>query len=120
MKLLGRRAECEALDGLLTDALSGHSRVTVLQGEAGVGKTALLGYLSDRVDEWYVATAAGVESEMELAYSGHHQLGAPMLDRLERLPVPQRDALTIGSRSEVLWAILSARRRPALRPAFLV
>ena len=44
---------------------------------------------------------------MELAYSGHHQLGAPMLDRLERLPVPQRDALTIGSRSEVLWAILS-------------
>ena len=45
---------------LLTDALSGHSRVTVLQGEAGVGKTALLGYLSDRVDEWFVATAAGV------------------------------------------------------------
>ena len=93
MKLLGRRAECEALDALLTDALAGHSRVTVLRGEAGVGKTALLGYLSDRVDDWYVATAAGVESEMELAYSGLHQLCAPMLDRLERLPVPQRDAL---------------------------
>jgi hypothetical protein len=59
-----------------------------------VGKTALLGYLSDRVEGWYVATAAGVESEMELAYSGLHQLCAPMLDRLERLPVPQRDALT--------------------------
>jgi hypothetical protein len=56
---------------------------------------------------------------MELAYSGLHRLCAPMLDRLERLPVPQRDALTIGSRSEVLWAILSARRRPA-RPALLV
>ena len=94
MKLLGRRAECEALDGLLTDALAGHSRVTVLRGDAGVGKTALLGYLSDRVDGWYVATAAGVESEMELAYSGLHRLCAPMLDRLERLPVPQRDALT--------------------------
>ena len=48
MKLLGRRAECEALDGLLTDALAGHSRVTVLRGEAGVGKTALLGYLRSR------------------------------------------------------------------------
>ena len=62
-------------------------------GEAGVGKSALLGYLSDRVAGWHVATAAGVESEMELAYSGLHQLCAPMLDRLERLPAPQRDAL---------------------------
>jgi hypothetical protein len=86
VKLLGRRAEWEAVDGLLTDALAGHSRVIVLREEAGVGKTALLGYLSDRVEGWYVATAAGVESEMELAYSGLHQLCAPMLDRLERLP----------------------------------
>jgi predicted ATPase len=48
MKLLGRRAECEALGGLFTDALAGHSRVIVLWGDAGVGKTALLRYLSDR------------------------------------------------------------------------
>ena len=93
MKLLGRRAECEALDRLLTDALAGRSRVTVLRGEAGVGKSALLGYLADRVDGWHVATAVGVESEMELAYAGLHQLCVPMLDQLERLPVPQRDAL---------------------------
>ena len=91
--LLGRRAECEALDRLLTDALAGRSRVAVLRGEAGVGKSALLGYLSDRVVGWRVATAVGVESEMELAYSGLHQLCAPMLDLLDRLPVPQRDAL---------------------------
>jgi predicted ATPase len=93
MRLLGRRAECEALDRLLTDALAGRSRVTVLRGEAGVGKSALLGYLTDRVDEWHVARAAGVESEMELAYAGLHQLCVPMLDQLERLPVPQREAL---------------------------
>ncbi len=93
MKLLGRRAECEALDRLLTDALAGHSRATVLRGEAGVGKSALLGYVSDRVAGWHVARAAGVESEMELAYAGLHQLCAPMLDLLDRLPVPQRDAL---------------------------
>jgi hypothetical protein len=38
-----------------------------------------LGYLSERVDAWHVARAVGVESEMELAYSGFHQLCAPML-----------------------------------------
>jgi AAA ATPase domain len=86
--LLGRRAECAALDQLLADALAGQSGVVVLCGEAGVGKSALLGYVSDRVDGWQVARAVGVESEMELAYAGLHQLCAPMLDRLERLPVP--------------------------------
>jgi predicted ATPase len=46
--LLGRGAECEALDRLLTDALAGRSQVTVVRGEAGVGKSALLGYLTDK------------------------------------------------------------------------
>jgi len=72
----------------------------VLRGEAGVGKSALLGYLSGRVAGWHVARAAGVESEMELAYAGLHQLCAPMLDHLDRLPAPQRDALaTVFGRS---------------------
>jgi DNA-binding CsgD family transcriptional regulator len=97
---VGRRAECEALDRLLADALAGTSRVAVLRGEAGVGKSALLGYLSDHVEGWHVATAVGVESEMELAYSGLHQLCARWLDDLDRLPVPQRDALaTVFGRS---------------------
>ena len=99
-KLLGRRSECEALDGLVADAFAGRSRVTVLRGEAGVGKSALLDYLSGRVAGWYVARAAGVEAEMELAYAGLHQLCAPMLDHLDRLPAPQRDALaTVFGRS---------------------
>jgi DNA-binding NarL/FixJ family response regulator len=80
--------------------LAGASRVTVLRGEPGAGKSALLGYLSDRVAGWRVARAVGSESEMELAYSGLHQLCAPMLDHLARLPVPQRDALeTVFGRS---------------------
>ena len=77
----------------MADALAGRSRVTVLRGEAGVGKTALLDYLSDGVVGWHIARAAGVESEMELAYAGLHLLCAPMLDHLDRLPAPQRDAL---------------------------
>ena len=98
--LIGRRSECEALDRLLDDALAGRSRVVVLRGEAGVGKSALLDYLSGRAAGWCVAKAGGMESEMELAYAGLHQLCAPMLDHLGRLPVPQRDALaTVFGRS---------------------
>src|SRR4029453_3954302 len=100
MKLLGRRAEYEALDRLLTNALAGRSRVTALRGEAGVGKSALLGSLAARGAGGRGGGAVGVESEMELAYSGLHQLCMPMLDRLERIPAPQRDALaTVFGRS---------------------
>jgi DNA-binding CsgD family transcriptional regulator len=92
-RLVGRRSECEALDRLLSDALAGQSRVIVVRGDAGVGKSALLRYLSEQIAGWHVATAVGVESEMELAYSGLHQLCGPMLDNLDQLPVPQREAL---------------------------
>jgi DNA-binding CsgD family transcriptional regulator len=82
-----------SVDQLLADVLAGRGRVLVLRGEAGVGKSALLGYLADRVAGWQVARAVGVESETELAYAGLHQLCGPLLERLDRLPVPQRDAL---------------------------
>jgi DNA-binding CsgD family transcriptional regulator len=94
-ELIGRRSECDALDRLLADALAGTSRVTVLRGDPGVGKSALLRHLSERAVGCRVARAVGIESEMELAYSSLHQLCAPLLDQLEALPVPQRDALTI-------------------------
>ena len=92
-RLRGRRNECEALDRLVEQLRTGSSPVLVLRGEAGVGKTALLEYLLERTSGCRVARVAGVESEMELAFAGLHQLCAPMLDRLERLPPPQRDAL---------------------------
>jgi len=91
--LLGRRSECETLDRLLRSVRSGQSRVLVLRGEAGIGKTALLEYVVERASGCRIARAAGVQSEMELAFAGLHQLCAPMLDRLESLPGPQRDAL---------------------------
>jgi DNA-binding CsgD family transcriptional regulator/tetratricopeptide (TPR) repeat protein len=90
---LGRRSECEALDRLLSKVRAGHSRTLVLRGEAGAGKTALLGYLLERARGCQVVRAAGVASETKLAFAGLHQLCAPFLDRLERLPGPQRDAL---------------------------
>ena len=73
----------------------------VLEGEAGVGKTALLDYAIGSASDLRVLRAVGVESEMELAFAALHQLCAPVLDRLERLPVPQREALltTFGLRA---------------------
>jgi DNA-binding CsgD family transcriptional regulator len=100
--LVGRREECDRLSGLLATARSGHSQVVVLRGEAGIGKTALLEFLRDRAAGCGIATAAGVESEMELVFAGLHQLCSPYLDRLDRLPGPQSDALAtaFGLRSD--------------------
>ena len=81
------------MDRLLTGARAGESRVLLVRGDAGVGKTALLEYVADQATGCRVVRAAGVESEMELAYAGLHQLCAPMLELRDRLPVPQRDAL---------------------------
>jgi DNA-binding CsgD family transcriptional regulator len=91
--LTGRRAEADVLDQLATDVLAGESRVLLLHGEAGVGKTALLDYLAGHAPGCLVTRASGVQSEMELAFAGLHQLCGPILDQLEALPAPQRDAL---------------------------
>jgi predicted ATPase len=91
--LQDRYAECEVLDGLLEAVRGGESRVLVVRGEPGVGKSVLLEYVAESAVGCRVARTAGVQSEMELAFAGLQQLCAPMLDRLERLPAPQRDAL---------------------------
>jgi DNA-binding CsgD family transcriptional regulator len=92
-ELWGRRRECDLLDRLLDAVREGESQALVVRGEPGVGKTALLDYLAEQAAGCRVARAAGVEAEMELAFAAVHQLCAPMLGRLERLPAPQRAAL---------------------------
>ncbi|MEV4537731.1 AAA family ATPase [Asanoa sp. NPDC049518] len=91
--LTGRRTECAVLDDLVKAVRGGASQVLVLHGEAGVGKTALLDHAATRVGPCRVVRASGVESEMELPYAGVHQLCGPLLDVLDRLPAPQREAL---------------------------
>jgi hypothetical protein len=81
------------LDGLLTAVRTGESRALVVHGEPGVGTTALLEYLAGRAGGLRVLRVAGVQSEMELAFAGLHQLCAPLLDRLGAVPEPQREAL---------------------------
>jgi DNA-binding CsgD family transcriptional regulator len=91
--LLDRVTERDLLEQLVASLRTGSSRVLVLHGEAGVGKTALLQHLSAAADGCRIARVAGVESEMELAFAGLHALCAPMLGRLQKLPTPQREAL---------------------------
>jgi DNA-binding CsgD family transcriptional regulator len=77
----------------LADVRAGQSRSVVLRGEAGVGKTALLDYLTEHAEGFRIAHIVGVEAEMELAYGGLHQLCRPMLELIEHLPKAQRDGL---------------------------
>jgi DNA-binding CsgD family transcriptional regulator len=96
-RLTGRRSEGAVLDGLVDAVRAGESRALVVCGEPGVGKTALLDYLAGRAaPDCRVARAAGVQSEMELAFAALQQLSAPMLDHVDRLPVLQGDALRIA------------------------
>ena len=94
--LLDRLPERAALTRLLEGARAGRSGVLVLRGEPGVGKTALLEFAVESGAGFRVARVAGVESEMELAFAALQQLCAPMLDRLEALPDPQRHALGVA------------------------
>jgi hypothetical protein len=95
-ELAGRRAECGVLEQLADAVRGGESRVLVVHGESGVGKTALLDHLAGHAPGCQVTRAAGVQSEMELAFAGLHQLCAPVLDCLDTLPGPQREALRIA------------------------
>jgi hypothetical protein len=94
-QLLGRERERGALDRLLEAAHDGHGGVLVVHGEPGVGKTALLEYAGAAGREFRVLETVGVEGEMELPYAALQQLCSPILDRSERLPDPQRDALGV-------------------------
>ena len=91
--LRGRATERARFEQLLTAVRAGQSAALVLRGEPGIGKTALLDYAAERVEGCGILRAVGVESEMELPFAALHQLCAPLLDGLERLPPPQRDAL---------------------------
>jgi hypothetical protein len=94
--LHGRRVEREVLERLLEGVRGGQSRVLVICGEAGIGKTALLESAIGSASGFRVARAVGVESEMELPFAALQQLCAPMLDRLDRLPSPQQRALGVA------------------------
>ena len=94
--MLGREREREVLDRLLDGVRGGHGGVLVVHGEPGVGKTALLDYAVEAAREFRTARTSGIEAEMELPFAAVQQLCSPLLDFLERLPQPQREALGVA------------------------
>jgi DNA-binding CsgD family transcriptional regulator len=94
--LLGRARECARLDGLLAGARAGRSGVLVVCGEAGVGKTALLGYTASRAVGMRVLRAQAVEAESDLAFVVLADLVEPVLGFLEGLPGPRASALRVA------------------------
>jgi DNA-binding CsgD family transcriptional regulator len=95
-ELVGRTAERAGLDHLLAAARTGESRALVLRGEEGIGKTALLDHLAGRATGCRIVRAAAVPPEEALEFAALHQLCAPLLDRLDSLPLPQRDAMGVA------------------------
>ncbi|MFC3737265.1 helix-turn-helix transcriptional regulator [Paractinoplanes deccanensis] len=93
MELRGRLHERDALNRVLRDVRSGRSRVLVLRGDAGIGKTALLDHLAASAEGCRVLRTAGIEPETGIAYAALQQLCSPVMGHLDRLPAPQRDAL---------------------------
>jgi DNA-binding CsgD family transcriptional regulator len=94
--LQGRGSDCALLDDVIAAVRGGESRTLLVHGEAGIGKTALLNYAVASAADMRILRAAGVESEMELAFASLHQLCAPLLDAVEHLPPPQRGALEVA------------------------
>ncbi|GAA4966531.1 DNA-binding CsgD family transcriptional regulator [Nonomuraea thailandensis] len=92
-ELVNRIGERETLLGFLQAVREGKGRALVLSGDAGIGKTALLDDMAARARGFRVLRVSGMQSEMELAFAGLHQLCGPMLERVEMLPKPQQLAL---------------------------
>lgn len=94
--MLGRERERAALDELLVALRAGVSRICVIRGEAGIGKSMLLEHVAAGVTDVTVSRAQGIEADMELAYASLHQLCVPFLGAVDALPDPQRDALRVA------------------------
>ncbi|MEU5670650.1 AAA family ATPase [Micromonospora sp. NPDC047753] len=90
---VARETELGEIASVTGPAAQGRGGAMLVLGEAGIGKSTLIGAAASRLDGWQVLRAGGIEFESELPYSALHQLCAPVLDRRAALPAPQRSAL---------------------------
>lgn len=94
--LHGRRAECARLDQLVATVRGGLSGVLVLQGDAGIGKTALLDHAVARAEGLRVLRVAGIEAEIGFPFAALHRLLIPLLAAPRGLPAAQDRALRVA------------------------
>ena len=95
-RLVGRQRERAVVDRLLDSARDGRGAVVVVHGDPGFGKTALLEYAVEAGHDFRLVRTSGAEGEMELDYAAMQRLCSPLLEFIERLPGPQRDALSVA------------------------
>jgi DNA-binding CsgD family transcriptional regulator len=112
-QLLGRKREREVLDRLIDAVRGGRGGVLVVDGQAGVGKTALLEYAVEAARGFRIARTSGIEAEMELPFAAVQQLCSPLLELMDRLPQPQHEALGVA------FGLIAPPAHPAPNP-FLV
>jgi DNA-binding CsgD family transcriptional regulator len=93
VRLYGRESECAAINRLLEGARQSRSGVLVLRAEAGIGKSALLGYALSRGADMRILRAVGIEPEIELPFAALHQLLRPAISYIDRIPDVQAAAL---------------------------
>ncbi|HEY3669913.1 MAG TPA: LuxR C-terminal-related transcriptional regulator [Acidimicrobiia bacterium] len=88
----------------LNAAAAGHGNALIVRGEAGLGKSTLLHEAVVAAAGFRVATVAGEQLEQGLSYAGLHRLFVTMLDRIDTLPAPQRNALAaaLGTREGMI------------------
>ncbi|MDY0815070.1 AAA family ATPase [Kitasatospora purpeofusca] len=94
MILFGRARLARTLDAQLDAARQGLSGILVLKGPPGIGKTSLLAYAVERATGMRIAQVDGKEAEQDLGLAGLHRLLLPFLHDLDRLPAPQKEALS--------------------------
>jgi DNA-binding CsgD family transcriptional regulator len=92
--LVGREAELLVLRTMLSAARVGDSRVVVLRGEPGIGKSALLDRAAELAEGMRVVRATGFESEQYVPFSGLSQVLGPLLPLLDQIPAPRAAALS--------------------------
>jgi DNA-binding CsgD family transcriptional regulator len=91
--LIGRDAELERIEQILTAARGGRTAALVVAGEPGVGKTALLDACAEAAGDFCTLRTRGVEAEVELPFAALVELLEPIAGRIERLPEVQALAL---------------------------
>jgi DNA-binding CsgD family transcriptional regulator len=88
-ELVGRASEQARLAALLEAARQGASGVLVLEGDPGIGKSALLQWAITQAGDFRAVESRGMQAEVELAYGGLGQLVAPFREFFERLDSKQ-------------------------------